>query len=105
MDVVAVPSRFEGFGLSAAESMAAGRPVVGTNIEGLSEIIQDKVTGYLVPANDRSELAKGIIKLLDDPQMAKTMGSNGYQRVKEYFSMENFSKSWLSAYRNLKNAD
>jgi glycosyltransferase involved in cell wall biosynthesis len=105
MDIFVMPSLYEGFGLTAAEAMAAGLPVVGTNIEGLSEIIENNVNGYLVTVNNSNELAKAVIKLLIDSKNAKTIGMNGYEKIKKFFSMENFRKSWLAAYRNLKNAD
>lgn len=103
MDVLAMPSRYEGFGLTAAEAMAAGIPVVGSKVEGLTEIIQDGITGYLVPANDSNKLAEALINLLTDPEKAKGMGRKGFERVNELFSIERFSKSWLAAYRSLQN--
>jgi glycosyltransferase involved in cell wall biosynthesis len=99
MDVVAVPSIFEGFGLAAAEAMAVRRPVVGTRVDGLTEIIEESVTGYLVPVNNSGELAQALIKLLNNPERARTMGLNGAERVKKMFSLEQFSESTLAAYR------
>jgi L-malate glycosyltransferase len=103
MDVLAMPSRYEGFGLTAAEAMAARIPVVGSKVEGLTEIIQDGITGYLVPVNNSNKLAEAIINLLIDPEKAKGMGRKGFERVNELFSIERFSKSWLAAYRSLQN--
>jgi len=103
MDIFVTPSLYEGFGLTAAEAMAARLPVVGTNIEGLSEVIENNVCGYLVPVNNSNELAKAIITLLTDSEKAKAMGMNGHERVKECFSTEKFSRSWLAAYSGLQN--
>lgn len=86
MDVASVPSLFEGFGLSAAEAMAAGCPVVGSRIDGLTEIIEEAVNGYTVSVNDSGGLAGGLIQLLNNPAKAKTMGSRGHDRVKNMFS-------------------
>jgi glycosyltransferase involved in cell wall biosynthesis len=99
MDVVVVPSLFEGFGLAAAEAMAAGLPVVGSRVDGLSEIIEHKVAGYLVPAGDCDELAKTTIQLLSNPENSKKMGEKGKERVQELFSMEHFVQSVVSAYQ------
>jgi L-malate glycosyltransferase len=99
MDVLAMPSLFEGFGLTAAEAMAAGLPVVGTRIEGLSEVIDDGVTGYLVPPGDSGALAGRLVELLNDPGKRRRMGQAGHARVKAHFSMERYCGSILGAYR------
>lgn len=100
MDVVAVPSLFEGFGLVAAEAMVAGMPVVGSAVDGLSEVIEDGVTGYLVPVNNDRALAGALIQLLNNPAQAQLMGSNGRDRVSRLFSMERFSDSIRAAYNH-----
>lgn len=101
MDIFIMPSLYEGFGLTAAEAMAAGLPVVGTSVDGLSEIIEDNVSGYLVPPEDAAELAKAILKFLSDRDLAKRMGEEGRRRIEKVFSFERFSASWLGAYRRL----
>lgn len=99
MDVVAVPSIFEGFGLVAAEAMAAGRPVVGSAVDGLAEVIVDHETGRLVPPQDAGALADALISLLESPETAAEMGLKGRQRVEEHFSLKRFSESTLAAYK------
>jgi len=99
MDVVAVPSLFEGFGLTAAEAMAAGLAVVGTRVDGLSEIIEHEVTGYLIPVGESHELARTVIQLLSNPEKSKGMGEKGRERVQELFSMQHFTHSTISAYQ------
>ena len=101
MDIVAVPSVFEGFGLVAAEAMAAGLPVVATKIDGLTEVVEDNKTGYLVPEGDSEALASALLKLLSNRTWAREMGLKGQARVRELFSMEKFSKAILGAYREL----
>jgi glycosyltransferase involved in cell wall biosynthesis len=100
MDVVAVPSLFEGFGLSAAEAMAAGRPVVGSRVDGLTEIIEEGVTGYAVPVNNSGKMAGAIIEVLNNPEKAEAMGSQGHDRVKNMFSLERFADLTIAAYRH-----
>jgi glycosyltransferase involved in cell wall biosynthesis len=56
MDVVVVPSRFEGFGLTAAEAMAMGKPVVASNVFGLKEVVTNKKTGQLFESENRNDL-------------------------------------------------
>jgi glycosyltransferase involved in cell wall biosynthesis len=98
MDVVAIPSLFEGFGFIAAEAMAAGRPAVGTRVDGLSEVIDDGVTGYLVQVGDSRGLADALIDLLLNEEKRKTMGERGRERAEGLFAMEHFTRSVISAY-------
>ena len=98
MDVFVMPSLYEGFGLTAAEAMAAGLPVVGTRIEGLSEVIEDGVTGYLVPPGDSDALAGQVIKLLEDEEKSRKMGERGKQRVRSHFSLMRFRETMINLY-------
>jgi len=105
MDVVVVPSLFEGFGLTAAEAMAAGLPVLGTRVDGLPEIIEDGVTGYLFPVGDSQRLATALIDLLPNVKKRRTMGERGKQRIRELFSTEHFVRSIISAYEHFSQYD
>ena len=98
MDVFAMPSLYEGFGLTAVEAMAASLPVVGTAIEGLSEVIEDGITGYLVPPGDARALGERLIELLKDPKKRERMGQAGCERAREKFGMECYRESILAAY-------
>lgn len=80
MDVIAVPSLTESFGLTAAEAMAAGRPVVASAVGGLPELIDDGVTGYLVPPGDVEALAQRISDVLADSRRAAAMGEAGRRK-------------------------
>jgi glycosyltransferase involved in cell wall biosynthesis len=102
MDIVVVPSVFEGFGLAAAEAMAAGKPVVASNVDGLCEIIDDGETGLLVSVHNSELLASAIITLLERPELAKIMGGKGYTKVKEKFSLHGFGKAIINAYQVLQ---
>ncbi len=68
--------------------MAAGKPVIGTNVGGIPEIIEDGVTGLLVPPYSPDKLAEAIITILQNPSLAQQMGEAGRQRVGERFSVE-----------------
>jgi len=98
MDVVAVPSIFEGFGFTAAEAMAARVPVVATRVDGLCEVVADRVTGYLVNKEDSRDLALAIIALLSDSGMARRLGQNGNERTREKFSVDRFKELIIMAY-------
>jgi len=98
MDVVVVPSRFEGFGLAAAEAMAAGVPVVASDADGLREVIDDGITGYLVPFGDTSGMSSSIVGLLSDPLIAARFGEAGKKRVRELFPLARFHNAIKAVY-------
>jgi len=85
-DVCVLSSRAEGFSNSILEYMAAGRPVVATNVGGAGEVIVEGSTGYLVPAGAEQQMAERIIDLLSNNQRAE-MGNAGRQLVAEKFSL------------------
>jgi glycosyltransferase involved in cell wall biosynthesis len=97
-DIAVVPSIFEGFGLTAAEAMAVGLSVVGSDVDGLREIVENGVTGLLVPPGDSKALAKALTDLLKNPNRAKEMGAKGRERVQRLFSMERFAEATIAAY-------
>jgi glycosyltransferase involved in cell wall biosynthesis len=98
MDVVAVPSEFEGFGLSAAEAMAAGVPVVASDVDGLREVVEDGVSGILVPFGDVEKMTSSLLAVRFDAGKAKEMGRRGRKRVEDLFSLARFEKAISAAY-------
>jgi phosphatidyl-myo-inositol dimannoside synthase len=98
-EIFALPSRGEGFGLVYLEAMARGKPVIGGAHGGAPEIIEDGVTGYLVPHGDPLYLATCIETLLADPVHAKEMGARGRQRVEHEFRFNAFAKSFKKILR------
>ena len=78
----------EGFGMVLIEAMACKKPVIGTKVGGIPYVIDDGVNGLLVPSKDPKALAEAIIKILKNPKLAKTMGENGYKKVKENFTWD-----------------
>ena len=90
MDIVAVPSEYEGFGLSAAEAMAAGVPVVASDVGGLREVVDAGTTGLLVPYGAADEMSEALLSLLRDPASARRMGKLGRENRKTIFIAEIF---------------
>jgi glycosyltransferase involved in cell wall biosynthesis len=88
LDVGALSSDYEGSPLSVMEYMEAGKPVVATDVGGLSDLVLDGVTGFLVEPQDPSALAGALITLLRDPELARRMGEAGRIRRREEFSIE-----------------
>ncbi|MDE3024563.1 MAG: glycosyltransferase family 4 protein [Acidobacteriota bacterium] len=83
--VVVVPSMGEGFGMVALEAMERARPVIAAAIGGLGEIVQDGVTGTLVPPGDAEPLAAAIVSVASDPALARSMGEAGRARALSRF--------------------
>jgi glycosyltransferase involved in cell wall biosynthesis len=101
MNVVAVPSRFEGFGLTAVEAMACGKPVVASSVDGLSEVVRDGVTGFLTPSSDASALAGALIKLLEKEDLRKKLGCSARKHAKEHFAYPIFRERCRVLYDSL----
>ena len=99
-DIFALPSRGEGFGFAYLEAMACGKPVIGGAHGGAPEIIQDGVTGYLVPHGDSIQLATAIQTLLADPAHAKEMGARGKRMVEQEYRFQSFAKSFKKILRD-----
>lgn len=82
------PSVMEPIGLAVLEAMAAGLPVVATEVGGLPEVVDEGRTGWLVPARDPEALVARIRALLRDPERRHAMGEAGRTRAREQFSIE-----------------
>jgi glycosyltransferase involved in cell wall biosynthesis len=85
-EVCVLSSKAEGFSNSILEYMAAGRPVVVTDVGGAREVVSEGETGYLVPSGDNVMMARRLISLLREPERARLMGHNGRRVVEEKFS-------------------
>ncbi len=87
-DVAVLPSYREAQGLTILEAMALSRPVVASNVGGIPEMIEDGVTGLLVPPQDPPALAAAIVRLLNDHQLADVLGRAGHDLVHDRFCVE-----------------
>ena len=100
-DIFCFPSYYpaETAGLVAMEAMRSGRPVVATQWRGLPEIVEDGVTGYLVPIRDIKALADRLDALLADPTLRRAMGSAGRARYERNFTVEAYRDRMARALR------
>lgn len=89
-DVFSLPSRGEGFGMVFLEAMACGKPVIGGAHGGIPDIIEDGVTGLLVPYGDAERLAQAFETLFNDPARSWEMAARGQERVEKTFSFAQF---------------
>lgn len=87
LDLLVLPSQFEGMPNVVLEAMRAGRPVVATRIPGMDEVVADEVTGLLVPPRQPFEIARAIERLLADQGLRRRMGEAGRERALRDFSI------------------
>ena len=98
--VFVCPSVYEPFGLINLEAMACGTGVVASAVGGILEVVEDGVTGLLVPPARPDELAAAIRSLLDDPDRARAMGQAGRRRVEQKFSWTSVAAATERVYRD-----
>jgi alpha-maltose-1-phosphate synthase len=97
--VFCCPSVYEPFGLINLEAMACEVPVVASAVGGILEVVEDGVTGLLVPPRQPGQLAAALLQLLSDGRRAKAMGRAGRARVEEQFSWESVAARTEALYR------
>lgn len=99
MDIVVVPSRFEGFGLTAIEAMSCGKPVVASRVDGLTDIIQDGQNGFLVESEDIKSFAACIVALAKDEGKRKSIGKTARKCVEEKYAYPMFRERIRALYQ------
>ncbi len=87
-DVAVLASYFEGLGRVILEAMVCGKPVVATKVGGIVDIVEDAVTGLLVPPNNQVALSGALVKLLSNEDLRKKIGENAKKRIDERFSSQ-----------------
>ncbi len=87
VDVVVLPSRYEGHPLTLLEAMALGKPVVATAIPGIREVVEPAGAGVLVPPEDAEALAAAVRRLVDDPGLRAELGARGRDVVASRYTL------------------
>ena len=100
MDVLVVPSRFEGFGLTAAEAMAMGKPVIASDSFGLKEVVEHKKTGLLFKCGDFNDLSFMMKDILLDKRTFNFFKSNSKLQAGK-FDFQNFETKTFKLYDSL----
>ncbi|MGH7527679.1 MAG: glycosyltransferase, partial [Gemmatimonadales bacterium] len=99
--VSVIPSLEEGFGIPAAEAMGCEVPVVASDAGGLPEVVENGVTGLVVPRGDSTALAQAIATLLDDPEQRRRMGLAGRERALRLFDWDRTAQQFEKIYQDL----
>ena len=99
--VFALPSRWEGMPNVVLEAMAAGLPVVSTDVEGVRELLSEGPSGVVVPPEDSRLLERELVRLLMHPEMRQNFGRNSQHIVKQRFTWESVIANYAELYLNL----
>ena len=89
-EIFALPSTGEGFGLVFLEAMAFGKPLIGTAHGGITDIIENRVNGLLVPAGDLKSLVDALAELLENESLRMELGRRGAEHVRQRYSFDFF---------------
>jgi glycosyltransferase involved in cell wall biosynthesis len=101
-DAVAIPSRPpEAFGVSLAQGMAAGKPVIGSDIPGVRTLVHDGEQGFLIPPGDGAALARRILILTNSPALRVRMGAAGRERILQHYTWKAAGKKLFEMYQQV----
>ncbi|MBK7377403.1 MAG: glycosyltransferase [Ignavibacteriales bacterium] len=100
-DVGCLISHYEGFGNALVEYMLKRKPVIGTNVGGIKDIIDDGENGFLIPPQNAVLLSEKIIYLLQNSSIAKEMGENGYQKAIREYDMNVWVEKIIKLYQSV----
>jgi glycosyltransferase involved in cell wall biosynthesis len=94
--IVVVPSRsHESFGYTIIEAMSQKRPVIATNVGGISEVMKNSKAGYLIHKNNSNLFSKKITQILKNKNLQKKLGQNGYNHYKLYFTSKKMAENYF----------
>ncbi len=102
IDVFVFYSLEEGLGLSLLEALAAGKPCVASDVGGVSSVVENGVTGILVPPKDKRALKAAIMRVLGDTRLGVSLAKNGRALVKEKFSLDGMADKVIKIYKTAR---
>jgi N-acetyl-alpha-D-glucosaminyl L-malate synthase BshA len=102
-DLLLFPSEYESFGVTALEAMSSRLPVVASSGSGLSEVVEDGVTGFLRSVGDVDAMAKACVDILTNDELARSMGERGRERAVKCFQASRITQTYMSLYESVLN--
>lgn len=100
-DVIVLPSLMDAVSLSALEAMATKKPVVATNVDGLAEVIDDQVSGILVPPSNQRALANAVLKLQDNMELRQNIAEEGWRLIVSKYSWRVIAQETVNFYQEV----
>ena len=100
-DIFVLPSLSEGLPAVILEAMAAGKPIIASDVGGISEAVEDGVNGFLLEPRNSDQLAEKILYLIEHPEIRKKMGEKSKKIVKDKFTWEKAARRTIKIYENL----
>jgi glycosyltransferase involved in cell wall biosynthesis len=97
-DIFVLPSRREGMSNALMEAMMCGLPVVATNVSGSQDLIDNNVSGLLVPIGNIDALSEALLEMLKHPERAKQMGENGYKSIVSKCDIKRVARQYTELY-------
>jgi glycosyltransferase involved in cell wall biosynthesis len=104
MDISVLTSSTEGLSITLLESMRHGLPTVVTLVGGNPEVVQDGVTGFLVPLGDEPDFVRRVVELVQDAGKRLAMGGAARERVATHFDIDRVARRYLETYEELLDA-
>jgi glycosyltransferase involved in cell wall biosynthesis len=101
LDIVALTSLNEGTPVTLIEAQASNKPIVSTDVGGVRDILKEGVTGFLSPSNDINSFVNNLVKLIENKDLRKSMGSSGYTNVSKKFTYKRLVDDMKSLYESL----
>jgi len=100
-DIFVLSSKWEGLPLVVIEAMAAGKPVVATAVGGVPELVENGLTGLLVPSDNANALAEALLLLAEDPELRQVMGQKGQKKAIDRFDISRTAREYEALYCKL----
>ncbi len=98
--LLALPSRVDSFGIVLLEAWLHGKPVIGADAGGLPDVISDEQDGFIVPFGDVEDLAARLLALIQQPQLAQTMGERGRAKTLARYTWDAVYARWMDGLQN-----
>lgn len=98
-DIVVIPSLMEATSIAGLEAMSSGKPIVGTTVGGIPEIVSDGETGYLVPSGDSAALAEAAGRLVESPHLREIMGKAARKKAVREFDWLSIAEKTVDVYK------